>query len=302
MIEILLATYNGERFLQEQLDSIFSQSAQNFHLLIRDDGSTDRTLDIIHTAIKQYPEKITLLSDRSHLGAIKSFSELMCASKAPYVMFADQDDVWLKDKILVTFEKIRQMEEVFGRHQPLLVHTDLKVVDEDLSEISPSYWSYSHLKPREGTHLNRLVVQNEITGCTVMLNRPLIDLACPIFPDCVMHDWWLGLVAAAFGHIGFINKPLILYRQHGKNTLGAKKFGLALIRDRSQIQEKKQLQVHEFHRRYETILSKGRSDMLVDYLSMKESSFLRNRFLMFKHKFFKHGILRNLYSIIFKEV
>ena len=301
MIDILLATYNGERFLKEQIDSIFSQSLQNFHLIIRDDGSTDNTLNIIHEAIKQHPSKITLLNTSSHLGVIRSFSELLLASKAPYAMLADQDDVWMQDKVFLTYEKMYLLEKAYGNNTPILVHSDLKIVDQHLKTISPSFCRYTHLKPIEGNHLNRLLVQNEITGCTVMINRPLIETATPISDSAVMHDWWLGLTAAAFGKVGFINKPLILYRQHGSNILGSKKFGISSLRNRNQVLQKKWTQAQEFLRCYKSKLSKNQTSMLADYLAMKDSSFLKHNYLMFKHRFFKHGFLRNIYSILFKD-
>lgn len=310
-IDILLATYNGERFLKEQIDSILSQSYQNFHIIIRDDGSTDGTLDIIGKAVFINPDKISFLKDCSHVGAIESFSRLLCKSKSSFVMFADQDDIWMADKVLITLTKMKEMESIFGTEKALLVHSDLKVVDEYLQEISPSFWSYTGLKPREGTHLNRLLVQNEITGCTVMINRPLIELSRPIFPGCVMHDWWLGLVASACGHIGVIKEPLILYRQHGGNTLGAQKFGISLLlrkyshkekMKRLKLRHKKRIQAFAFLERFEGIISISNTQMILDYLSMKDTSILRNRYLLLKHRFFKQGLLRNLYNLFLVRV
>ena len=300
-IDVLLATYNGEKYLREQLDSILSQSYQDFHLMVRDDGSNDNTLLIINSYVKKYPNKITLVEDNEHLGVLKCFSELVDLSKAPYVMFADQDDVWLNDKVLMTLHKMQEIEIFFGKDKPLLVHGDLKVVYENLKEISPSFWAYTRLKPRGESRLNRLIVQNEITGCTIMMNRSLSDLANPIPTECTMYDWWIALVASAFGHIGIIQEPYILYRQHSKNTLGAKKFRSlkqiwARLENHSNMQQKKRMQALSLLKQYETRLSQKNLLLIQDYVSMGKSSILKNRYLMLKHRFFKHGFGRNLYN------
>jgi glycosyltransferase involved in cell wall biosynthesis len=298
VIEILLATYNGEKFLKEQIESIFSKSSKDIHLIIRDDGSTDNTLEIIHEAINKFPNQITLIDDRSHRGVIGSFSQLLETSKSPYVMFADQDDIWLDHKIDATFQKMQEMEKKWGKEKPILVHSDLTVVNEKLEKISHSYWTYTRIKPQEGSHLNRLLVQNEITGCTIMMNRPLVDLASPIFPESVMHDWWIALIAAAFGHIGVIGEPLILYRQHKRNTLGANKFGKLKLKNLTINQSKKMNQASELLKRFSNKLTPENQKMLDDYISMKDSSFLRNRFITLKYRFFKQGLLRNLFYFL----
>ncbi len=306
-IDILLATYNGERFLREQIDSILNQSYQDFHLIIRDDGSKDCTLAIVHDYIARHPGKITLIEDSVHRGAIGSFSHLLSSSGAPYVMFSDQDDVWLADKIQVTIAKMREMESLHGKEVPLLVHGDLIVVDQDLKVISESFWKYIHLKPSEGFRLNRIMVQNEVTGCTMMLNRPLADLAKPIAPESIMHDWWIGLVASACGHIGIVKSPIILYRQHGKNTLGARKYKtieqiMLALKNRSTNINQKSFQAYAMIDRYEHILPEKNLEMISDYAAMESASILKCKYLSLKHRFFKHGIIRNLYCFFLKKV
>jgi glycosyltransferase involved in cell wall biosynthesis len=187
-VDILLATFNGEKYLRQQIQSIFLQSHQNFHLIIRDDGSTDATLKIVKEMITEFPQKVTLIEDKTHLGVIGSFCKLLSVSNACYIMFADQDDAWLSEKIAKSLAKMKDLEGLHGIEKPILVHSDLKVVDEKLELISPSYWAYTKIYPREGSHLNRLLVQNEITGCTVMINRSLANLSNPIFSGSVMHD------------------------------------------------------------------------------------------------------------------
>src|SRR5690606_39057310 len=136
------------------------------------------------------------------------------------VMFSDADDCWFPDKISLTLDLMRVVEkDEGGARTPTLVHTDLAVVDRDLRPIADSLWQYQGVNP-DLTSLNRLLIQNCVTGCTVMVNRPLRELASPIPPGVVMHDWWMALVASSFGRIARIARPTLLYRQHGRNDTG----------------------------------------------------------------------------------
>lgn len=301
-VEILLATYNGEKYLREQLESLLNQSYEDLHVIIRDDGSSDHTQAIIQDFVTRFPTKVTFIQDKIHLGALACFSELMGCSKAPYMMFADQDDIWLKDKVTTTLNKMKEMEKKYGETKPILVHTDLIVVDEKKNQIAPSFWTYTGLKPVENPYLQKILVQNEVTGCTMMMNRALVDLAFPVESYSAMHDWWVGIVAAAFGHIGLICEPQILYRQHGKNTLGAVKFGsLNHLKKRKATQIRKMAQAKAFQKRFEKYFSKEQSKMLNDFISMSDSSVIKNRFLTIKHGFYRHGFLRNLYCFLFSK-
>ena len=223
-VDILLATYQGARYLDDQLKSILAQTYSQFHLWIRDDGSNDGTQEILQKWKQLYHDKITIVPTAERLGIKKNFSELMKHSRASYIMFADQDDIWLPFKVEACLNRLKTMERQYGSHLALVVHTDLKVVDQDLKEISPSFWHYSKLRP-DLISLNRLLPQNVLTGCTMFMNRALVDLAGPIPEAAIMHDWWIALVAACFGHIGVLNQPTILYRQHSTNDTGAKRYG-----------------------------------------------------------------------------
>lgn len=221
MIDILMAVYNGEKYLSQQIDSILAQSSRDWHLYICDDGSADRSYDIVLDYARQYPERITVQKNETPSGsACANFMGMLKKSEAEYVMFSDQDDFWHPDKVRLTFEKMKQMERVYG-DCPLLVHTEMEVVDSELKPISSSFTRFQGLNPKCNT-LNRLLCQNNVTGCTVMINRNLADLVkdAPA-GDMLMHDWWIALAAAAFGQIGFVEKPLNRYRQHGGNQLGA---------------------------------------------------------------------------------
>lgn len=302
-IDVLMATYNGEKYIETQIQSLLNQTDQNFCLYICDDHSKDNTKAIIEKYAKDYPEKIKIIVSEKNLGAIQNFSFLlnhsMNHSKADYVMFADQDDIWMKDKIEKSLAKMKHLEKVHGKDLPLLVHTDLTVVDQNLNILGQSFWKYTHLKPFSFHTTNRFLVQNVVTGCTMMLNRQLCQLSLPVPNEALMHDWWIALTAATFGKIGIVNEPTILYRQHGSNTLGAKKFKLFKTlkdgfiaycnKDRT-LQNKmnaRQAQAKVFFERFKTQLNRNEQLMFIDYLNFQNSSFLKKRLIVIKHGFYR---------------
>ncbi len=219
-VEILMSTYNGAAFLTEQLESIATQTHANWSLIVRDDGSTDETPRVIEGFRQLHPDKVRIAGNRGErLGASRSFATLLQFSTAPYVMFADQDDVWMEDKIEATLERMRNAE---AKHPgvPVLVHSDMEVVDSTLGIIAESFWRHQNLDPEERS-LKTLLVHNNVTGCAMMLNRALADAAVPVPSEAIIHDWWAALVAAGLGRIEYIDRPMVRYRQHGENVIGS---------------------------------------------------------------------------------
>jgi glycosyltransferase involved in cell wall biosynthesis len=303
-VDVLLATYNGSRYLSEQIESVLAQSHREIRLIIRDDGSKDYTVSIIQEFIKKDPKRVIFLPSDSNLGVRGNFSRLMEAASSPYIMFCDQDDVWLRTKVADTLDKMKEMESRYGSC-PCLVHTDLSVADDSLNIISESFWDFTHLNPNCSRYLNRLLVQNVVTGCTVMMNQDLLKLARPIPQESGMHDWWAVLVAAAFGQVEFLKKATVLYRQHGQNTLGAKEFrnwhniklGLAkLIKGNRGTYYQQQAQI--FLDRYHDLLSGYQKNMLLGYLRLGHCSWITSRYLVLKYQFFKNGFLRNFATFL----
>lgn len=304
-VDILLATYNGEKYLEEQLQSILAQTHQQFRILIRDDISSDKTKEIIATYTKLYPEKIQALPSHENLGVKRNFSALMEASTAPYIMFADQDDIWMKEKIEKTLAAMQSAEKKHGPMTPILVHSDLIVTNAEMTPIAKSFWKHTNISPSTFFGLNRFLTQNMVTGCAMMLNKSLCQLAYPIPKDTPMHDWWVALVASAFGKIEMINEPTILYRQHASNTLGAKKFGsFSHIKERlfmpSKEDELKLKQAELLLKRYNALHSNDQKEILKNYIELKNKWWLHSRFLIFKYRFFKCGFLRNLVAFFIK--
>ena len=223
-VEILLATFNGEPYLSEQLDSILSQDTQNWHLTASDDGSSDRTVEILDAYAQTYPEKIKrVVSGRQFHNARDHFFWLMEQCDADYIQFCDQDDVWHPDKLRLLQEALEEAEAAYGADTPLLAFSDQAVVDKNLELIAPSMMVLQQQDSRALDYRN-LLYQNVVSGCTMAINRPLAKLAacCTDTQQVIMHDWWLALTAARFGKMVYVDRATIDYRQHGDNSVGAK--------------------------------------------------------------------------------
>jgi rhamnosyltransferase len=221
-VTIALSSYNGERFIAEQIASIRQQTHRGWQLLVRDDGSSDGTVRMVETHAAGDPRITLLRDDAGNLGPAASFGVLLdraLLDGAEYVALADQDDVWSPTKIEDELRLMLDREQTAGKARPILVHTDLKVVRDDLSVVHDSFLGYQGLRHLDAP-LGTLLVQNFVTGSTLLLNRALLEVAMPI-PRVIMHDWWLALCAASVGEIAFVDRATVLYRQHGSNTLGS---------------------------------------------------------------------------------
>ncbi len=217
-VNIVLSTYNGARFLAEQLESIQKQTFTDWQLLIRDDGSTDITPQIIAEFVKADP-RIHFINehDRQNFGVIKNFFTLVKYEKADYYFFSDQDDVWLPDKMATMLDEVIHHD----KSQPLMIYMDLSVVDQDLNVMHPSMiCSQSH---HANTTLLAELTENTVTGGVAMINHALAE-KWEDTDDVIMHDWYLALLATATGKLVYIDKPGELYRQHDNNVLGARTF------------------------------------------------------------------------------
>lgn len=218
-VAILMSTYNAEPFLKEQINSILGQTYTNWKLFIRDDGSSDSTSLIIEEFTKK-DDRIFFVNKDSikNVGVISSFFLLLSCVKADFYMFCDQDDVWLQSKIRLSLDRMNQQKKV---DLPTLVHTDLKVVDQNLNIINESFMKKEKLNRK--SQLGNLIIQNNVTGCTVMINNSfrniVIDKGIP--NEVIMHDWWMALVGNAIGETLFVDVPTMLYRQHNLNVVGS---------------------------------------------------------------------------------
>lgn len=214
-ITILMSTYNGEKYLREQLDSIFAQKGVEIHVCVRDDGSTDGTSAIIKEYIQNNPGKIELIEGRN-IGWRKSFFELIHYASlhyadCDYFAFSDQDDIWLCDKLISAINALRALPT-----GPALYHSNLYYYRNGVNygktikkEIIPS--------------IKKCLVRNYATGCTMVFNKELLQLCAGKIPAItVAHDYWMYQVAMLCGKVYYDDNAYILYRQHENNQIGCK--------------------------------------------------------------------------------
>lgn len=218
LVSIVMATYNGEKYLRQQLDSILEQTHQHFELIVVDDASTDKTLSIL----KEYAaldDRIHVFPAEINLGLVSNFERGLRLAGGDFIALSDQDDIFRKDKIELLLAALKNHPERD------LVLSDLSLIDENGNNIAHSMWSYSKLNPKQGKPFGHLLYANFATGCAMMFTRRLLELAIPFPPDCTVHDWWLAVIATSSraGGICLVDKQLTAYRQHESNVLGTKK-------------------------------------------------------------------------------
>jgi hypothetical protein len=310
-VEILLATFNGDRFLNEQIDSILAQDYKNIRISARDDGSSDNTVAILNQYASRYPDRFRILPSNRGTGNAKfNFLRLIEASTADYICFSDQDDVWLPDKVSKTQIEMQRLESLWGKDAPLLVFTDLKVVDDKLTITQESFWAHMRIDPGSIDNFALMLVQSVVTGCTAMVNRGLLDLSLQLPEEASMHDRWVALLASAMGKSGAVKTPTVLYRQHDQNVLGA----AAPTRTRSLLQSlwrpavlqkhaaqwmASQRQAVALFRLHAPELTAEKRKLLEAYLRCERS---RNPFvriaLFLRYGFYYAGIMPNLLTIL----
>ncbi|MGA3512845.1 glycosyltransferase family 2 protein [Lactiplantibacillus plantarum] len=220
-VTILLSTYNGEKYLSELLKSLIQQTYKDWICYIHDDGSSDGTVSILHQFSERYIEHFKILDYPSTGGAKENFISLLNYPTTDYIMFCDQDDVWLPTKIKVTLDKMKNIEHS-KTQVPTVIFTDLKVVDKNLNTIADSYFSYEHRDPNK-IELKNLLQKNIAAGCTMMINKRMLKLAIQNVQllNLAMHDWGIMLLGCAEGSIGYVQSATIMYRQHENNQVGA---------------------------------------------------------------------------------
>lgn len=298
-VNILMSTYNGERFLAEQIESILAQTFQDWNLLIRDDGSTDKTCDIISSFCEQDSRIRFINKDvKQNLGVIASFHAVLTEEAADYYFLCDQDDVWLPDKMQVCLdEAVKHPQDL-----PVMVYMDLKVVDENLRVLNESMIrSQSH---HANTQLVQELTENTVTGGVAMFNHALAQL-WQGDETIIMHDWYLALLASALGKLIYIDQPGELYRQHGNNVLGARTLGKRVF---------KWLRPHLLFSVYWNLIKQSQNqaknilpfvsnssdkDLIENYITVLEKNFFKRISILFKY-----GLKKNkwFHTIIFSTL
>ena len=311
MIDILMATYNGEKYVHEQLESIFDQTYENWQLIIHDDCSADDTFSVIQKVVKEAncDDKVKYKVNAIPCGgAAANFMGLLQCAQSEYTMFCDQDDVWHSDKIEKTLNAMKHAEAKYGSKTPLLVYTDLNVVDKDLHRISDSFVEYMKI-PKE-LKLSRLLLQNSVTGCTVMMNRSLYQLMQRAVKTdkIIMHDHLAALLAVIFGKAIFVKESTMDYRQHEKNSVGASNAGSfsylwkRFCRGRAKFQQDMKnamIQAQYVFEIYGDLISCDKKKNLISgFAQLQKQSKVKKICFYIKNKVVKYGWIRAIMQMV----
>ncbi|MCO5230767.1 MAG: glycosyltransferase family 2 protein [Chitinophagales bacterium] len=307
IVDILLATYNGEKYLDEQLESIFNQDYHHFRVLVRDDGSSDGTLNILAKWKGLYPQKIEIIEDEDkNLGASQNFNRLMQLSSAPYICFSDQDDKWLPEKLSKQIAFIQKIENNHS-NKGVMVFSDLIICDQAMNVVSPSLIEKDRLDTR-AIKTHRLLMQNVPYGCASIINRKLLETAVPIDDRALLHDHWLALVASLSGCLCYLDDVLVYHRIHDNN---ASRAGSAHQKEISndfankinnqnfqKYLDKQVLQAQAIHEIYGAQLTQEQNKMLEDFIRLKFTKGVKRKWLIIKNKFFKNTLYNSLKLIL----
>jgi glycosyltransferase involved in cell wall biosynthesis len=222
-ISVAMATYNGEKYIKEQIDSILVNLRKNDELIISDDGSTDNTISIIKDFQKK-DKRITLLNG-PRLGVKQNFANSIKNCNGDYIFLSDQDDIW-------DGNKVREVMKAFKEDDILLVEHDCTLIDNEYHVINQSFFKYRKCGPG----IIKNIYKNTYIGCCMAFKSNLKKNILPIPNNIEMHDQWIGLIAEKFGKVKFIEKKLIKYRRHGENTTSLKHYTLKkMLKNRVQI-------------------------------------------------------------------
>lgn len=288
---VLLASYNGEKYIKDQLDSIINQTYKNWKLVIRDDGSKDKTVPILNE-YKKKDERIKVLEDsKGNLGFLKNFEELLFNVDEEFVLFSDQDDFWLKNKLEKFVEKISKLdEEILSK--PLLIHCNSSVCNSRLEVLKKEFLDSKLVKEKNS---NTYFFEYMVQGATIMVNKEMIKESIPFLKNVTLHDRYFHLLSQFLGTRIFIDESLVKYRQHERNEIGANKGVLEKIMNKKYFYVEDRKLIEEIKGKYKKQLRKKDLDDIERYLEVTDRNKSRlERFWLsryFRMKFLKRLIL-----------
>ncbi len=217
-IEIALPAHNCAAWLDDLIESILRQDADKWRIVTRDDASTDNTVACLSSWKQRLGERMVVVeSFGPNLGPVRSYNAVLSATTSRWIMLADSDDVWHPGKISLSLQAMQAAEVTHGASTPIAIFSDAEVVDEKLRPVTDSYWRWSRANVKSAHVFRRLMVDSPAISSTMMVNRALLDHALPMPATIWSQDWWLMMVAAAFGKIVKLDKRTILYRRHSAN-------------------------------------------------------------------------------------
>lgn len=288
---VLLASYNGEKYIKDQLDSIINQTYKNWKLVIRDDGSKDKTVPILNE-YKEKDERIKVLEDsKGNLGFLKNFEELLFNVDEEFVLFSDQDDFWLKNKLEKFVEKISKLdEEILSK--PLLIHCNSSVCNSRLEVLKKEFLDSKLVKEKNS---NAYFFEYMVQGATIMVNKEMIKESIPFLKNVTLHDRYFHLLSQFLGTRIFIDESLVKYRQHERNEIGANKGVLEKIMNKKYFYVEDRKLIEEIKGKYKKQLRKKDLENIERYLEVTDRNKSRlERFWLsryFRMKFLKRLIL-----------
>lgn len=281
---VALCTFNGEKFLSELLDSILFQSVSASEIIVVDDYSSDGTVDILKEYSVKYPQ-IKLNLQKSNSGPIASFEKAIQLTRHPYIFLADQDDNWKTDKI----ESMLFSAVNYPVDKPLLIYSDLEVIDEEGNLFFPSFWKMADLKPHISS-FKSLLFGNLVTGCASMINAKMKEYLISIPHGVLMHDHWIGLIAYGFGEVVVLDDQLVKYRIHG-NSVTEKTQANVLWKIQSQLNhffnknadflEKEINQVILFDQKFRNYLSIENQKLVDSFIGLRDKSLFKRKLVSY---------------------
>lgn len=300
-IDILLATYNGEKYLSEQLDSLTDQTVSNWRLLVRDDGSSDSTTEILERYRDRHHNVEIVNDDLGNVGPFRNFGILLEHSKSEYVIFCDQDDIWDKNKLELLYNQIIEEDS----NKPIIVHCDSRVIDGNNNIISDIF-----IGDRGSVSGIREILKSGVTqGSSMMINRKLIDLVEPLPNLDLMHDLYISLVCECLGKRIYVNQQLMGYRHHENNVLGeTRDFSLNLQTIVKKLFEKKKIisnerkqTIDEFFRLFGNLIKTDDNRIIQSYLyyiNSENSRFKRVYYLVSNDFIYSCGRNKNVFLLL----
>ncbi len=299
MVSIVMATYNGAAYLEEQIESIVKNTYTDWHLEICDDGSTDRTLEIATAWQERYPDKISITVNQENVGVTNNFLEGAKRAKGDYIMFCDQDDVWFPNKIADTLHFMQEKEQEAESKKPVLVFTDAKLVNAVLQKMGDSFFAYNKLDTTK-IDLQHLLIENKVIGCTAMFNRALTEKLVVAPQQARYHDWWVALIAATFGQVYYFDQVTMYYRQHGANVVGAQNFVSYVWNKIQHFPDQKEnliaceKQAWEFLEIYNGDILEEQRQIIADFANLQSVNWIERKDRLFRYGYWKSGKIRNI--------
>lgn len=281
-ISVILTTYNGSNYIKKQIESILNQTVLPDEIIICDDNSTDDTVSQLNTYTNP---QIKIFVNDKQLGVVENFKQAAkLAQHGNWLAFSDQDDIWVPQKLKKSIDEMQLIDDGIT---PAMVYSDLAVIDKNDNIISPSFWDRQKIRP-DKINIATLLYGNVVTGCTVLINYPMVQELFCMEKNDYLHDEWLSLIAYSFGKVKFLNETLVLYRQHENNITFSEDYKIpgfidSIKDDFNYFIGKKKFLPHQFNLakafflKYHSKLSSKQISIFESFLNMENKNYIAQR-------------------------